>query len=82
MLPWRQDAEMGPSHSLYDVNKETKGFMPQAQSSEPGALAAVQKFHFGNSGLANKYSRNKRLGATRCGPPKYARQNWFLNGLS
>ena len=46
--------------------------MPQAQSSEPAALATVRRFHFVNSGLANKYSRNKRLGATRWVPPKYA----------
>ena len=49
--------------------------MPQAQSSEPGALATVRKFYFVNSGLAHKYSRNKRLEATRLEPSKYAPQN-------
>ena len=46
--------------------------MPQAQSSEPEVLATVPKCHFVNLGLAN---RNKRLGATRWGPPKCASQN-------
>ena len=49
--------------------------MPQAQSSEAGALGTVRKFHFVNSDLAHKYSRNKRLGATRLGPHEYATQN-------
>ena len=70
MLPWRQDAKMGPLNSLHDATKEIKKFYASgAKSPQPGDPATVQKCHFVKSCLANRYSRDKRSGATRWGPP-------------
>ena len=67
---------MGPSNPLHDANEETKRFYASdAKFPESGALATVPKCHFVNSGLTDRYLSNKRLGATRWGPPKSVPQH-------
>ena len=70
VLPWRQNAKMGPTNSLPDATKEIKKFYASgAKSPQPGVPATVRKGHFVKSCLANKYFRDKRSGATRWRPP-------------